>query len=59
MARRKCDDECEGIKMGAGGDKYKSCDPKYYGAGVNNCGNGIKGLEAILEKIKKENTDED
>ena len=44
MARRKCDDECEGIKMGAG---------------VNNCGNRIKGLEAILEKIKKENTDED
>lgn len=39
--------------------KYNTCDPKYYGSGVNNCENGIKGLRELLDKIKKENADED
>ncbi len=39
--------------------KYNTCDPKYYGSGVNNCDNGIKGLRELLDKIKKENADED
>jgi diaminopimelate epimerase len=44
--------------MGAGGDKYKTCDPKYYGSGVKNCGNGIRGLEELLKKTEGK-TDED
>lgn len=40
------------------GDKHKSCDPKYYGEGVNNCGNSIRGLDAVLDKLKEEKTDE-
>jgi hypothetical protein len=39
--------------------KYNTCDPKYYGSGVNNCENGIKGIRELLDKIKKENADED
>lgn len=39
--------------------KYNTCDPKYYGSGVNNCDNGIKGLRELLDKIKKESADED
>ena len=58
MARAECDDECGRIKMGAGGDKYKTCDPKYYGSGVKNCGNGIRGLEELLKKMEGK-TDED
>ena len=38
--------------------KYNTCDPKYYGSGVNNCENGIKGIRELLDKIKKENADE-
>ena len=39
--------------------EYKSCDPKYYGRGVKNCGNNIKGLDKLLEKLEKEEKDED
>lgn len=39
--------------------KNNTCDPKYYGSGVNSCGNSIKGLRELLDKIKKENVDED
>ena len=38
--------------------KHNTCDPKYYGSGVNNCENGIKGIRELLDKIKKENADE-
>ena len=38
--------------------KYNTCDPKYYGSGVNNCDNGIKGLRELLNTIKEENKDE-
>lgn len=38
--------------MAAKKDKKDVCDPKYYGAGVSNCGNGIKGLDELLEKMK-------
>ena len=34
--------------------KYNTCDPKYYGSGVNNCDNVIKCLRELLDKIKKE-----
>lgn len=41
------------------GKKSKdNCDPKYYGSGVSNCGNSIRGLDELLAKIKKENGDE-
>lgn len=39
--------------------KYNTCDPKYYGSGVNNCENSIKGLNELLSKIDKENNDGD
>lgn len=35
--------------------KYSTCDPKYYGKGVKNCENTIKGLDKLKEKIKNEN----
>lgn len=37
--------------------KYNTCDPKYYGSGVSNCDNGIKGLDKLLSKIGEENED--
>ena len=58
MVRTECDDKRGGIMMGAGGDKHKTCDPKYYGSGVKNCGNSIRGLEELLKKME-EKTDED
>lgn len=39
--------------------KYNTCDPKYYGSGVNNCGNGIKGLDKLLSKIGEGKENED
>ena len=38
--------------------KYNTCDPKYYGRGVKNCGNSIKGFEKLDKLIKKEKKDE-
>lgn len=35
----------------------KNCDPRYYGAGVTNCQNGIKGLDKLKvesEEVKDE-----
>ena len=31
--------------------KYNTCDPKYYGSGVNNCDNVIKCLREIRFRI--------
>ena len=39
--------------------KYNTCDPKYYGSGVKNCGNGIKGLDKLLSKISGGEENED
>lgn len=39
--------------------EYKSCDPKYYGRGLHTCGNSIKGIDKLLEKLKKGEKDED
>ena len=39
--------------------KYNTCDPKYYGSGEKNCENGIRGLQELLDKIKKESADGD
>ena len=38
---------------------YKNCDPKYYGSGVKNCLNGIKGLDKLKVKGGEEEKDED
>lgn len=40
-------------------NKKNTCDPKYYGNGVNNCGNGIRGFDKILKKLNKEEIKED
>lgn len=38
----------------------KQLDPEYYGSGVNNCGNYIRGFENLPIKLKKkEEKDED
>jgi hypothetical protein len=39
--------------------KEKPCDPKYYGKGVNNCGNTIRGLEELKAKLKEKKKNED
>ena len=39
--------------------EYKSCDPKYYDRGLHTCGNSIKGLDKLLEKLEKEEKNED
>ena len=31
----------------------KNCDPKYYGSGVNNCLNGIKGFDKLKVESEK------
>jgi len=48
-----------GRSLAMSAKKYTTCDPKYYGSGVSNCDNGIKGLRELLDKIKKESADED
>lgn len=40
--------------MAKKGRYIKKCDPKYYGGGVNDCSNTIRGLDKILEKIGKD-----
>jgi hypothetical protein len=39
--------------------QYKSCDPKYYDSKLHTCDNTIKGLDKLLDKIKKESDNGD
>ena len=38
-------------------NRVKTCDKKFYGKGVTDCGNTIKGLDLILAKIKEGDKD--
>ena len=42
--------------MNSKGSRY--IDPKYYGKKVNNCMNGIKGLDKIMIKEEEETDNE-